>query len=98
MKRMLLMALLAIGAGAAAPADTPPAYDQLEERDPTGFFVIGKATVDEVKTKLGTPFAENHNRDGRFVLIYLSPTNDYVSYLFDKTGVLTQVRSFVKTN
>lgn len=93
MNRLMLMALLAVSATAAEPA-----YDQLEERDPTGQFVIGKATADEVKAKLGTPMIENRNRDGRFILTYLTPTNDYTSYVFDKTGVLIQVRSTPKSN
>ena len=98
MKRVILAALLTVGAGAAPPPESPQSYDQLQERDPTGFFVVGKATADEVKAKLGAPLAENHNRDGRFVYTYLSPTNDYISYLFDKTGVLIWVRSAAKTN
>jgi hypothetical protein len=97
-RRAILMALLAFGPAAAQPADTPPAYDQMQERDPTGFFVVGKATADEVKAKLGAPLAENHNRDGRFVYTYLSPTNDYISYLFDKSAILIRVRSVAKTN
>ena len=98
MKRVILMALLAVGAVAAPPVEPPQSYDQLEERDPTGFFVVGKATADEVKARLGAPFAENHNRDGRFVYTYLSPTNDYINYLFDKRGILVRVRSTAKTN
>ena len=91
--------VLAVFLAAAAPPPAPsPDYGQIEERDPTGQFVIGKATAAEVKAGLGDPMAENHNRDGRFVLMYLSPTNDYMSYLFDKTGVLVQVRSVPKTN
>jgi hypothetical protein len=98
MKRVILMALLAVNAGATPPPEPPQSYDQLEERDPTGSFVVGNATADEVKAKLGAPLAENHNRDGRFVYTYLSPTNDYISYLFDKTGVLIRVRSAAKAD
>jgi hypothetical protein len=95
-KKLIFIALMALSAATAQPQ--PQGYDQLEERDPTGQFVIGKATADEVKAKLGAPFAENRNRDGRFAYVYLSPTNDYTSYLFDKTGVLTQVRSVPKAD
>ena len=98
MKRFFAIALLALAAGPAAAQPAALPYDQLEERDPTGQFVIGKATADEVKTRLGAPFAENRNRDGRFVYTYLLPTNDYISYLFDKTGVLVRARSAAKTN
>ena len=95
MKRFVLMALLAIGTAQAQPQ---PLDDRLEEHDPTGQFVIGKATADEVKAALGAPLVENRNRDGRFVYVYLSSTADYTSYVFDKTGVLIQVRSVPKTN
>jgi hypothetical protein len=96
MKRLALAAfvLAACAAGAAPPQPS----DQLEELDPTGQFVVGKATAAEVKAKLGEPFAENRNRDGSFVYTFLAPTNDYISYVFDKTGVLIQVRSTPKTN
>lgn len=93
MKKLILLAFLA-----ASAASAPQTYDQLEERDPTGQFVVHKATADEVRAKLGAPFAENRNRDGRFAYVYLSETNDYTTYLFDKTGVLIQVRSVPKTN
>jgi len=93
-KRLAFMALLAIAASAAPQTN----YDQIEERDPTGQFVVGKATADEVKARLGTPMIENRNRDGRFILTYLTPTNDYTSYIFDKTSVLIQVRSAPKSN
>jgi len=96
MKRLALAFLLATCAAAAALPQ--PDDDQFEERDPSGQFVVGKATAGEVRAKLGKPFAENRNRDGRFVYTYLAPTNDYISYVFDKTGVLTQVRSTPKTN
>lgn len=102
MKKLILIALTALGPAAAqqpaAPSSPAPSYDQIEERDPTGQFVIGKATVAEVRAKLGDPLVENHNRDGRFALVYLSATSDYTSYLFDKTGVLVQVRSVPVTN
>ncbi len=102
MRLLILVAFMALGPAAAqqpvAPSSPAPSYDQIEERDPTGQFVIGKATVAEVRAKLGDPLVENHNRDGRFALVYLSATNDYTSYLFDKTGVLVQVRSAPKAN
>ena len=101
MKRLTLTALLAVGAAQAQPApqaEPQPSYDQLEERDPTGQFVIGKATAAEVKAALGQPMVENRNRDGSFVYTYLTPTNDYTSYVFDKTRVLILVRSIPKTN
>jgi len=95
MKRLVLLALLAFSAATAQPQ---PPDERLEEHDPTGQFVIGRATADEVKARLGAPLVENRNRDGRFVYVYLSSTADYTSYVFDKTGVLIQVRSVPKTN
>ncbi|HUO97731.1 MAG TPA: hypothetical protein VMU01_03640, partial [Rhizomicrobium sp.] len=82
------------GAGAAPPQ----VYDQIEERDPTGQFVVGKATADEVKARLGAPLIENRNRDGSFVCTYLMPTGDYTSYVFDKTGVLIRTHSAPKAD
>jgi hypothetical protein len=59
-------------------------------------FVLGKTTADEVKHKFGKPVVENHNPDGRFVLMFDAPEGKgrMLGALFDSAGNLTAIRLY----
>jgi hypothetical protein len=59
-------------------------------------FTAGKSTADEVRKKFGKPITENHNPDGRFVLMFDAPEGKgrMLGCLFDSAGVLTAIRRY----
>lgn len=59
-------------------------------------FTAGKTTADEVRKKFGKPITENHNPDGRSVLMYDAPEGKgrMLGCLFDSAGILTAIRRY----
>lgn len=80
-------------AAAARPGDVRRLADDVSAQYG---FVPGKTTADEVKKKFGKPAVENHNPDGRSVLMFDAPEGKgrMLGVLFDSAGILTAIRLY----
>jgi hypothetical protein len=83
------------GCAAAAAAATATATATAQADDESlPPFVNGVSTEKDVRKKMGRPTLEDHNPDGRFILMYQGREGAVLAFLFDKAGVLIRVRGY----
>lgn len=89
------------GTAAAKPASAPVAasgslHRLADDVSAEYGFAPGKSTIDEVKQKFGKPTFENHNPDGRSVILFDAPEGKgrQLGCLFDPAGKLTAIRLY----
>ena len=91
---------------ADSPATTPdaeaakPAASATEPAKADQWPVEGKTTEDEVRSKLGRPFSENHTDPfhlGQYVLMYDGKDGTMYAFLFGKDNVLVHLRVYART-